>query len=124
MKHLILLLLPVFFLVSCFKDKDAPGVTITSPTAGQVIDSGTAIIMKAEITDKSLHSLKVELKLAGTGTTLYSIEPGVHDVTAYSFNETWNASGFSGTMDIMMEVTAIDVENNKTVKSVLFKAMH
>lgn len=124
MKRLLLILIPSLFLMSCFKDKDAPEVTITSPTAGQVIDSGTAIHMSAHITDKSLHHLTVNLILSGTGTILYTTEPAVHDLTSYDFDETWNASGFTGMADLMLEVIAIDHEDNKTLKSVAFKASH
>lgn len=101
-------------------DKNAPVVTITSPTAGESI-SGEVHIMFS-VTDESLHELLVTVTDDATGDTLYipAEDPEVHDLTSYDFHDHFTPT-IAAETDVTLNILAEDHSDHTTTKTVKFK---
>jgi hypothetical protein len=82
-------------MVACHKHDDndtvVPSITLTTPSNAQVFVSGDSIKFTGNVSDNSLHNLRLSITTVG-GTLLYEKEISVHDLTSYAFNEGWKSS--------------------------------
>ncbi len=73
-------------------DKSKPVVTISSPTAMQVYNSGDTVRIKGLVTDASLHELLIRIVKDSDQTELFRATPVVHDMTSYTVDTYWKSS--------------------------------
>lgn len=117
MKQLFLCSLACFLLISCSKknedDKEAPVVTITSPTNNQVLPAGE-IHIKGTITDNVyINQVHVEV-YDGVGAQVVHVH--IHPATKnYAFDQTFTAQAGKS---YKIKVIAEDPSANLSTKQV------
>jgi hypothetical protein len=100
-------------------DEIAPLVTVKSPTSGDSFPG--PITIKGDISDESLHELTISIKLDSDKSELFKATPTVHDLTEYTFLETWTPTGLNPETAVTLYITAEDHSANITEKTVSFK---
>jgi len=73
-------------------DTSKPVVSISSPTAMQVYNSGDTVRIKGLVTDASLHELLIRIVKDSDQTELFRATPVVHDMTSYTIDTYWKSS--------------------------------
>lgn len=100
-------------------DKDAPVITLSSPTSMQVFYSGDTVWIKGTLTDASLHELLINIRKDSDSSILFTTAPTVHDLTSFNINSFWKSS-VTGHTNATVEVIAEDHSgNSKTVKTAI-----
>ncbi|MEZ4805821.1 MAG: hypothetical protein R2852_10140 [Bacteroidia bacterium] len=123
-KSLLAIVILSIFLISCDKkddntttpatdnsDKDKPVITINTPTAMQIYNSGDTIRIKGMVTDASLHELLIKITKDSDGSELFSETPTVHDLKSYTIDTYWK-SAVSGHTNATLVVLAEDHDSN------------
>ena len=106
---------------ACHKKSSAPTVSITSPAADEQFANDLVIKMKGEIGDADgLHALTITITDDKTGAVLFTKSPAVHDLTTYTFGESWVAKVTDWT-DATVTVTAENHDGGVTTKKVKIK---
>lgn len=98
----VLSLFVIAIFTSCNKEDDdhdhsssdttKPTVSISSPAAMQVYNSGDTVRIKGLATDASLHELLIRIVKDSDQTELFRATPVVHDLTSYSIDTYWKSS--------------------------------
>jgi hypothetical protein len=120
-----LLLVSLFsFAVACHSHADDtdvtnPVLTIKSPTSGDNIPG--PITIKGDVSDESLHELSIIVKKDSDKSELFKATPVVHDLTTFSFLETWTPTGLDPETAVTLSITIEDHNANKTEQSISFK---
>jgi hypothetical protein len=113
-----IIFLAILFFISC-KDKEAPKVSLDTPSENQVFKSGDNISIKGTVTDKELHEMSMIITVDGSGQQVFTRTPTVHDLTSYAINE---SASFVVTQPVhyLLTISASDHEDHTTVKTVHF----
>lgn len=121
--YLLLLAISILSVVACKnhhdeEDTTKPVLTISSPVsavsiAGVVTISGVA-------TDESLHEMSIIVTRDNDASELYTSTPEVHDLTSYSFTETWSPLGVVTDTPVTLTVVVEDHKENKVTQIVHF----
>lgn len=92
----------VLVVTSCKKEDDdhdhsstdttKPAVSISSPAAMQVYNSGDTVRIKGIVTDASLHELLIRIVKDSDQTELFRATPVVHDLTSYTIDTYWKSA--------------------------------
>jgi hypothetical protein len=118
-KFVLLVLFAIFTFSSCHKDTEVPVVTVSSPADASMFNSPVTI--SGTTTDNSLHEMSLKITRDADGTVLFEKELSVHDLTSYTFNETFTPAAVSATTDVTLIIRVEDHEANETIKTVKFK---
>ena len=116
---LILFTLCSIILFSCKKDKDAPVLTISSPSTGATING--VVNITGIVTDKELHQMEITITKNSDASVLYTKIISVHELTTYNFNETYTPTGITADTDVTLTIKVEDHVPNITTKIVVFK---
>jgi hypothetical protein len=106
------------FFTSC-KDKEAPVITLQTPTDNQVFHSGDYIKIKGTLTDKELHEMSMVITVNGSSQQVFTRTPTVHDLKSYDINDS-AMFVVSQPVSYLLTVTASDHQDHTTVKTVHF----
>lgn len=76
------------YLSSCGdKSNNAPVVTLTDPENNSTVSLSDSVHIEGKMTDdESLHEASIIIKNTGTGDTVFTQYPTVHDLKTYTFH--------------------------------------
>ena len=84
-------------------------------TSGLFNNNGDSVIIQGNVTDNSLHELRIRIRSGST--ELFSEEISIHDLTSYDFREGWKAL-VAGATDAEVKVEAEDHGSHVVEKTV------